>query len=65
MKIHCTPSAQPVPNESASESARPKPREPLLLQTPAFRCAGFLDVDGRWKDRRGRELPEVIGWEPL
>jgi hypothetical protein len=38
----------------------------VLVDCKGFRCLGFLDHDGKWKDVfRQEELPNVESWEHL
>ncbi len=44
----------------------PPPRKWVMVQTKHFRCLGYLDPDGKWKDCfDSKELPDVTGWSDL
>lgn len=39
---------------------------PVVVQCRGFRCLGYLDQNGKWRDfSRSHELPEVVDWSPL
>jgi CheY-like chemotaxis protein len=41
----------------------PEEGMPVIAQCEEFRCLGYLDRDGKWRDfKTSVELPEVIGW---
>jgi len=41
----------------------PEVGAPVVVQTKEFRCLGYLDRNGKWRDfARSHELPEVVDW---
>ena len=46
-------------------NALPPRGEPVIVRCLCFRCLGYRDDNGKWRGRYdGRELPEVLEWEP-
>lgn len=44
----------------------PAAGEPVILQCDEFRCLGYLDAAGVWRDyANSRELPGVTAWESV
>jgi len=44
----------------------PPPNHNVIVCCRGFRCLGFIDSDGKWRDTYSfAELPEVIGWSYL
>jgi CheY-like chemotaxis protein len=53
-------------NNSGERMPTPEIGIPVMVQCKGFRCLGYLDQDGKWRDfARSTELPEVIGWSNL
>jgi CheY-like chemotaxis protein len=45
------------------KAPKPETGVPVVVQCKDFRCLGFLDNDGKWRDFvRLHELPEVVNW---
>jgi CheY-like chemotaxis protein len=50
-------------NNSGEKIPVPEMGIPVLVQCKEFRCLGYLDRRGKWRDfARSHELPEVIHW---
>jgi hypothetical protein len=42
----------------------PRPNEPVIAHCLEFRCAAYLNAQGKWiGEYSGHELPEVLSWE--
>ena len=53
-------------NNSGEKSPAPEMGAPVVVQCKEFRCLGYLDKSGKWRDfARSHELPEVIDWHDL
>jgi len=49
--------------DSGEKSSTPEVGTPVVVHCKEFRCLGYLDNDGKWRDfARSDELPEVIDW---
>jgi len=40
----------------------PPPKKEVIVVSESFRCLGSIDNDGIWRNLRGEELRDVIGW---
>lgn len=50
-------------NKSGEKIPVPEMGIPVVVQCKEFRCLGYLDRGGKWRDfARSQELPEVIDW---
>jgi CheY-like chemotaxis protein len=50
-------------NNSGQRIPSPEIGMPVVVQCKEFRCLGFLDRSGKWRDfAKSHELPEVIDW---
>jgi CheY-like chemotaxis protein len=50
-------------NNSGAKIPAPEIGIPVVVQCKEFRCLGYLDRGGKWRDfARSHELPEVIDW---
>jgi len=53
-------------NPSGERISPPEIGMPVMVQCREFRCLGYLDRTGKWRDfARSHELPEVLGWTHL
>ena len=53
------------PIHSVCESL-PAQQERVIVITPQFRCLGYLDVEGLWRDYYDNaRIENVIGWADL
>jgi len=44
----------------------PPALERVLVTTPTFKCAGYIDAKGVWRHEAGDRIKEVVvAWEPL
>jgi CheY-like chemotaxis protein len=51
---------------SGEKVSPPEMGTPVVVQCREFRCLGFLDRNGIWRDfARSQELPEVVDWGDL
>lgn len=41
---------------------RPAVNQRVILVCKEFRCLGYADRHGAWRDAKGNELQEVLGW---
>jgi hypothetical protein len=45
------------------KAAQPQPGELVIVQCQVFRCLGYYDSEGKWRNvRTGQELADVKGW---
>jgi CheY-like chemotaxis protein len=50
-------------NDSGEKIPPPEIGMPVVVQTKEFRCLGFLDKSGKWRDfARSHELSGVVDW---
>lgn len=55
-----------APNTTRTASHLPEIGAPVLVRCKEFRCLGYLDPKGKWRDFNTSEaLPEVIDWSGL
>jgi CheY-like chemotaxis protein len=60
MWLFCVNGGKPV------KTILPEVGMPVIVQCGEFRCLGYLDLGGRWRDYKSSdELPGVIGWSDL
>jgi CheY-like chemotaxis protein len=53
-------------NNSGEKIPAPEIGIPVVVHCKEFRCLGYLDRGGKWRDfARSHELPEVIDWSNL
>jgi len=53
-------------NNSGEKIPAPEIGMPVMVRCKGFRCLGYLDHGGKWRDfARSHELPEVIDWSNL
>jgi hypothetical protein len=53
------------PIHSVFESL-PVPQERVIVITPSFRCLGYLDAEGLWRDfYDNSRIENVVGWTDL
>lgn len=41
---------------------RPAVNKRVIVVCKDFRCLGYLDREGVWRDAKGNTVQEVIGW---
>jgi len=47
----------------SSRGKLPETRKPVIVQCAEFRCLGFLDGEGKWRDyTTSEELSDVVDW---
>jgi DNA-binding NtrC family response regulator len=50
-------------NKAVDKSPVPEVGMPVVVQCKEFRCLGYRDKSGKWRDfARSHELPEVVDW---
>jgi len=49
--------------QKSQQCKLPEPGKPVLVRCAEFRCLGFLDQEGKWRDyTTSAELSGVIDW---
>lgn len=53
-------------NRESRTRAIPEMGIPVLVQCKEFRCLGYLDREGKWRDfKTSAELPDAIDWSDI
>ena len=54
------------PSKGPKPGKKPPPHQRVIVITRTYRCLGYLDDHGHWRDdARGQIIPEVTGWVNL